>query len=311
MALTSQQNYALTRTELDGIFYQVYENVSQMPGHATCETAEIFKPMSIDRQAYITETYGGLGLLEQTGEMQTNSTDNVVFGNKIVRPVLDWTKNIDISKNYFDDDFHGTYTKIIQDMARVARATQSTVAFGLFRNAWTTTLTNDGLALAGSHNLLKGGTFNVDLGAGGAFPLSPANLNTGITTLLQQPNEANVVLGCMPSILLVELSILKYALEITESALIADSGNNNINVFRSSYGFKVFSSPYMGQNVGTPAGAWFLLSDNHSVTRMVRQGIETFLRPWGMSNNRTYNYQMNYRESYFVENYVGIVAGKN
>jgi hypothetical protein len=52
--------------------------------------------------------------------------------------------------------------------------------------------------------------------------------------------------------------------------------------------------------------AWFLMSRNHSVTRLIRQGIQTALRDWTYSNNRSYLYQANFREAVYVPDYVGI-----
>jgi hypothetical protein len=102
--------------------------------------------------------------------------------------------------------------------------------------------------------------------------------------------------------------LFKHAVEITDSALIADSGNNNLNVFRSAYGITVYTSPYMDAVAGGSDTAWFLLARNHSITRIVRQGLQTFLRDWGFSNNRTYLYQCNFRETVYVPDYSGVVG---
>jgi phage major head subunit gpT-like protein len=127
--------------------------------------------------------------------------------------------------------------------------------------------------------------------------------------LRQQKNQAGVILGNNPSVLLVPSKLHKHAIEITDSALIADSGNNNINVYRSAYGMTVYSSPWMDATVsGGSDTAWFLLARNHAVTRLIRQGIETSLRDWTFSNNRTYLYQANFREAVYAPDYVGAIG---
>ncbi len=68
------------------------------------------------------------------------------------------------------------------------------------------------------------------------------------------------------------------------------------------------SSPYLGAAAGGSDTAWFMLTRNHSVSRLVRQGIETALRPWQYSNNRTYLYQGNFREEVYVPDYSGAVG---
>jgi hypothetical protein len=112
----------------------------------------------------------------------------------------------------------------------------------------------------------------------------------------------------VPSILLVPSKLFKLATEITESALVSDSGNNALNVYRSAYGITVYSSPYLGAAAGGSDTAWFLMTPDHSVTRIVRQGIQTALRDWSQSLNRTYLYQGNFREEVYVPDYAGAVG---
>jgi phage major head subunit gpT-like protein len=187
----------------------------------------------------------------------------------------------------------------------MARVTQDDNAFALFRNSFTTTLTADGVAfISASHPLIGGGTVsNVVSGA-----LSDTTLNTAIVALREQKNQAGVILGGVPSILLVPSKLFKLATQLTDSALVADSANNAINVYRSAYGFTVYSSPYLGAAAGGSDTAWWLLTPNHSVSRLIRQGVETALRPWQYSNNRTYLYQGNYREQVFVPDFAGAVG---
>jgi len=138
--------------------------------------------------------------------------------------------------------------------------------------------------------------------------LDPTTLYAGIVKLRQQKNQAGVILGNVPSVLLVPSKLYKHAIEITDSALIADSANNNINVYRSAYGITIYTSPYMDAAAGGSDTAWFLLAKNHAVTRLIRQGIQTALRDWSVSNNRTYFYQANFREAVYCPDYVGAVG---
>lgn len=155
--------------------------------------------------------------------------------------------------------------------------------------------------LSSVHTLIGGGTVTNSSTAA----LSDTSLNTAIVALREQKNQAGIILGGVPSILLVPAKLFKYATQLTESALVADNANNAINVYRSAYGITVYSSPYLGAAAGGSDTAWFLLTPQHSVSRLIRQGIETALRPWQYSNNRTYLYQGNFRESYFVPDYAG------
>lgn len=199
----------------------------------------------------------------------------------------------------------GVWARTVTDLALKARVSQDQNAFKIFRGGFTTTLTADGVALfSASHTLIGGGTVsNLISGA-----LSVATINLGIIALAEQKDQAGVLLGQQPAVLLVPPALIKKAIEYTDSALIADLANNNINVYRSAYGFRVFSNPYLGAAAGGSDTAWFMLARNHGIKRIIRQGIETFLRPWGYSNNRTYFYQANFREEVVAYDYVGAVG---
>jgi len=201
---------------------------------------------------------------------------------------------------------HGVWSHDVADFALKARVTQDNNAFKVFRNAFTTQLTPDGVAaISAAHPLIGGGTTsNLISGA-----LSSTTLNTAIVALRNQVDQTNVVLGGVPSMLLVPSELFKLATEITESALISDSANNALNVYRSAYGITVWASPQLSAAVaGGSATAWFLMTRNNGVIRIVRQGIETALRDWRYSNNRTYFYQGNFREEVYVQDYSGLVG---
>lgn len=293
------------RTELDRVFYQNFQYDSSYPGIATAGTAELFKPMNIDRAAYVEEIFKGAPLFPIVGEIQTVPVTTPIVGNKLTTYIQDFAQGIQLSKDLFDDNMHGVWSRNVSDLALKARVTQDQNAFGVFRNGFTTTLTADGAAwISASHTLLNGQTYsNIITGA-----LSPTTLNTAIVALRQQVDQSGVILGNVPSMLVVPSALFKHATEITDSALIADSGNNNINVFRSAYGITIYTSPYLDAVAGGSDTAWFLLAKNHCVTRIIRQGVETFLRNWGYSDNRTYFYQANFREVVYVPDYIGAVG---
>lgn len=303
--LTEQQNFAVVRTELDRVFYQNFEYDASFPSIATANTADLFKPMNITNAAYIEQIFKGSSLFPVIGEIGTVPSFTPQAANKMTTFVRDFAQGVDLSKNWFDDNMHGMYERIVADLGLKARVTMDANAFALFRGAFTTTLTADGVAfISASHVLLSGSTYsNIVSGA-----LSPTTLNDGIVKLRQQVDQAGVVLGNVPAILLVPSALFKKAIEYTDSELIPDSANNNVNVYKSAYGIKVYTSPYLDAVAGGSDTAWFLLAKNHCVTRIIRQGVQTFLRDWGFSNNRSYFYQVNFRETVYVPDYIGAVG---
>jgi hypothetical protein len=125
---------------------------------------------------------------------------------------------------------------------------------------------------------------------------------------MEQKDQSGVIRGSSPAVLLVPPALWKHAREITDSALIADSSQNNVNVYRSALGITVYTSHWLGAVAGGSDTAWFLLAKRHGFTRLIRQGLETALTDWRYSNNLTYRYQANFRENYFCADYAGSVG---
>ncbi len=300
---TEAQNFSIVQTELDKVFFQSFDYNPTFPGVARATNAEIFKPQETTHAAWIQSINKGSGLFPSIGETATVPLSTPHVTNKQTTTIATFAQAIDISKQLFDDNMHGVWAADVQDFAEKALITMDYNAFALFRNGFNTALTADGVSIFNaSHTLIGGGTQSNT----GTAALTPTSLNDGITNLVQQKDQSGVVRGNSPAVLLVPPALWKHAREITDSALIADLANNNINVYRSALGITVWTSPFLGTAVGGGSDtAWFLLAKRHGFTRLVRQGVETALTPWQYSNNLTYRYQANFREAYFCADYAG------
>ena len=306
MAFTSADNLAITRTELDGVFFQSFEDSEGGAfGIATAENGKIFRKIPTTHSAYIHQVNKGSGLWKLTGETEVVSGSTPKTGYKNTVLVSDYTDKIDISKNLFDDNMHNVWSEDVKEFAVMARTTQDYNAFGLFRGAFTTTLTPDGVAwFSASHVTLSGETVsNLVTGA-----LTEATLNLALVALREQKNQAGVVRGSTGKYLVVAPKNWKNAIQITQSVLVNDSANNAVNVYLSVLGIEVMTSQHLGAVSGGSDTAWFMLSDFHGVKRVVRQGVQTVLVSWEYSTNRTYKYEGNFRETYFVADFAGAVA---
>jgi hypothetical protein len=301
---TEAQNFSIVQTELDKVFFQMFDGDETFPGVAHATTAEIFKPQETTHAAWIQSINKGSGLFPAIGETQAVPLSTPHVTNKQTTQILTFAQGIDISKQLFDDNMHGVWAEDVRDFAVKAKDTQDYSAFGLFRNGFTTALTADGNAIFSTHTLIGGGT-QVNNASGVGSALSPTSLNTAIVSLIEQKDQSGVIRGSSPSVLLVPPALWKHAREITDSALIADSGNNNVNVYRSALGITVYTSHWLGAAAGGSDTAWFLLAKRHGFTRLIRQGLETALTDWRYSNNLTYRYQANFRENYFCADYAG------
>lgn len=299
---TEAQNFSIVQTELDKVFFQMFDYDESFPGVAHATTASIFKPQETTHAAWIQSINKGSGLFPAIGETATVPLSTPHVTNKQTTQILTFAQGINISKQLFDDNMHGVWAEDVRDFAAKAKDTQDYTAFSLFRNGFTTALTADGSTIfATNHALIGGGTQSNT----GTAALTPTSLNTAIVNLVEQKDQSGVIRGSAPAVLLVPPTLWKHAREITDSALIADSGNNNVNVYRSALGITVWTSHWLGTVAGGSDTAWFLLANRHGFTRLIRQGIETALTDWRYSQNLTYFYQANFRENYFCADYAG------
>ncbi len=299
---TEAQNFSIVQTELDRVFFQQFDYNETFPGVARATTAEIFKPQDTTHAAWIQSVNKGSGLFPAVGETNTVPLSTPRVTNKQTTKILTFAQGIDISKQLFDDNMHGVWAADVEDFAIKARDTQDFNAFRIFRNGFVLELTADGVSFFNTaHPLIGGGTQSNT----GTATLTPASLNTAMVNLLEQKDQSGVIRGSSPAVLLVPPLLWKHAREITDSALIADSGNNNVNVYRSALGITVWTSHWLGAAAGGSDTAWFLLARRHGVTRLIRQGLETALTNWQYSNNLSYRYQANFREEVFVADYAG------
>lgn len=304
MSFNSQLNPNVVKTALDDVFMQKY-NENGMPGAATAMTSPVFMQDTADSSAVIMELFGGSGEWATRTEEQDVAQGQPKIGNQKTFSVVNYAKSIDIPKNFFDDNKHGAYEKMVKDFALKARVTRDKNAFAIYRNAFTTALTADGVALiSDSHVALDGTT--VDNKMTGV--LSTANLDIAIQMLQEQKSQDGTIVGHEPAVLLVPPKLRSLAERIVYSTLLQGTANNDLNPVKGLYGITVYTSPYLGAAAGGSDTAWFLLSNNHSITRWVRQGVQTDMVDYKFTRNNTYIYKGEYREVVGAMNFEGLVG---
>ncbi len=297
---TEQNNLLITQTKLDDVLFEMFDGRSTFPGRANAQTSSVFKVIDTTHSAYIEAVNKGVTLFQNTAEATQIAVSTPQVANTFIVNINTYTNSIYPTKQLFDDNMFSVWSREVKDMAEKFFITQDINAFNLYNGAFTTTLCANGFPLiAANYTLLSGGTYTNFINAA----LTNTSLKNAITILAKQPDQAGVVMGNTPHVLLVAQDIFDDAVRITNSVLTSGSAQNDINVYLSTYGFVVYASPYMTN------GTWFLLSNNHTVTRYIRQGLETALTSWQYSDNLTYKYQANFREGYGAISQVGIVGG--
>lgn len=222
--------------------------------------------------------------------------------NKTTFSVKKFAQSVRVPSEYFDDEMHSTINMMIRSMARNARVAREKNAWKIFNEGFTLTLTSDGVALfSDSHEAISGDTVDNK----GTTALSPDSLDAAIVALGEQLTQDGEIGGHMPSCLVVPMSLYKTAVEITDSVLEANTADNQLNVFSAKYGISIYTSPWLGANAGGDDNNWFLLADNHSITRWVREGISTDLVDAKYSDNDTHVYKGKFREVVGAMNFEG------
>lgn len=305
MSYNSTLNHDVVITKLDAVVYQEYE--AQPGPDALSVTDEVaYHQSSTDRAAVITDNYGGVGYFTERNEEQDLAGATPRIGNTKTSSVLNFAKQVVIPKHFFDDAQFDAIGKMMQDFGRKARVTKELKSQGLFRNAFTTQLTNDGVAfISANHTTVQGDTVsNLVTGA-----LADATLESAIISLRTQKAQDGTVGGHEASALIVPPALNKTAFIVTEAVLRPGTANNDPNWFSAKYGIVVKVGNYMGsQIVGGSDTAWFLFSRYHNVYRWVRQELVTNLVPYQYTPNWSYIYSGEYREVYDTITYEGAVG---
>lgn len=301
MSFSSKLNPNVVKTALDDVFYQEFDG-TQHPNYVDATSPDIFIQDTIDRAAVVEEVFGGTGLWGERKEEENVAQAFPKIGNKITFTVANFAQSVDIPKNFFDDNMHGAYEKMVRDMAETGRITRDSNAFAIYRGGFSTTKTADGVVLfSASHKTLNGDTVS----NAGVATLKESNLNLALTALLEQKAQDGTIRGQVGSTLLVPPALYKLACEITESELRSATGNNDMNVYSAKYGLRVATSPYLGAAAGGSDTAWYVLAKNHSIRRWVRQDVQTDLVDYRTQRNNNYIYKGEFREMYGAIDYAG------
>jgi len=306
----SGNNPSLVKTAIDKVFYPEFDYEDE-PGIANAKNSVLFMQDTTQLAAVITEEYSGVGEWESHDEEEERKLTTVRTGNQKTHNVANYKKTVKFPVEFFEDEKFGIVNRVIKDIAMRGRTTQDKKALSIYPDGLSGAATSsDGAALfSNSHTALGSGNTIDNLETGS---LTPANLETLIRVLLEQQAQDGDLGGHVAKGLLVPPILFPDALEITKSELKSGTGNNDLNYFSLIYpGMQVFQSPYVGAAYNSYANAntsHYLVSRNHSITRIVRKGITTQLVSPDTDDQDRYTYKARYREVTSVISWEGLVA---
>lgn len=294
---TQTLNPNIVKTKLDGVLFGKYDEMG-LPGYTDARDASVFNQETTDRASVELEEFAGTGYFDETGEGQDLNDSKFKTGRAKTVAVTKFTDKIGITSELADDDQWSVVNKATASLGLKARKTQDREALRRWVQGFTTTkyTVNDALPLfSNSHTTQSGATVN-NLGT---EVLSESALYTGILALQAQPEQDGTAAGHQPACLLVAPSNFKLAREILDSELKSGTGNNDLNYYSDEYpGMMLKTSLFLSTAYSGAASDpyWYLLSNNHTMMRYVRQPLTTAFTPWEYSSNDTAYYQAKFRE---------------
>jgi len=253
-----------------------------------------------------------VGAFQATGEQEEILNSDSRIGNQTTRNSQKWTKQVPISDEVFRADQVGKRERIGQQVGDRARLTQDKEAIlRTYGDAFTGTIftTDDAVALASNSHVTLGGITVDNLETGS---LTPANLWTQFTALANQLGQDGDAGSHVCEGVLVPFTLYKTLKEVTNSQLIANSAENNLNIFDTDYGtLQLRASIFLGSTFNSNANAntsYHLISQNHMIHRKVFYGLETKMIPPENTANDSWLYRAKYHEIAFPGSWTGYLG---
>lgn len=287
------------RTGIDAVLYEEFTRTMQ-PGYVNATDEMFFKQGETEGISFIHDEDSGVGDFEEVGEQEEFLNTDSFIGNKVTRNSQKYYKQVPISDEAFRADKVGKRADIGRKIGSNARRSQDKNAIlDTYGDAFAGSIftTPDGQPLASnSHVSLKGATVdNLETGA-----LSPDNLWTSVNSLANQKGQDGDAGSHLFEGFLSNFLLYKTAKEVMDSQLLANSTENNINIFETAFGqVQIGASIFLGSayNSATNANTSFhLLGRNHQILRKTFYGLTTHMKTPEQTNNDTYAMVAKYHE---------------
>lgn len=302
------------QTAIDGYVQSEY---NRKPVADTLDARDgfFFKQDQFDGIAHIWDEWSNVGAFDETGEQETIIDTNTLLGNTKVKRATKWMKQIPISAEAFKADKVGLRTRIGKDIGNRGLLSQDkNSVFNTYADliAGTLNTTPDGAAPASnSHTTIGAGGVTVDNLETGA--LNADNLWTVIQSLMNQKAQDGELGGHRFAGIVLPLILHRTAHEVLDSELVPYSGENQVNIFNTIYGsgVRINQSQFLGSAFNTNTNAnttYHVVSDDHTITRMVFSGLESKLILPEWTANDSYAERAKFMEAHFPKSWEGFVS---
>lgn len=299
------------KTAIDAAMFENFTR-EQVPAYLKSSDSFFFKQDNTDKVAFIWDEDSNVGAFQQTAEQEEILNTDSFVGNQKTKFSQKYTKQIPISDEAFRADQIGKRANIgknIGDRARLTQDKQSILdTYGDAFNGLLNT-TPDGQNLASnSHVTLKGVTVD-NLETGAMTPDNAWILNNSLTQQLAQDGDegSHNLEGVVTPFVL-----YKTTKEVLNSDLIANSAENNLNIFETDYGnVQIKATIFLNSQANKNANAntsYHFLGRNHMITRKVFYDLTSALLTPEQSANDTYAMRSKFHESHFPGSWTAYVG---
>lgn len=301
-----------TKTAIDAVLWETYGR-EQQPAYLRAEDSFFFQQGSTEgKTAFIWDEDSNVGAFAETGEQEEITNTDTFIGNQKTKNSQKFTKQIPISDEAFRADQVGKRQKIGTQVGDRARLTQDLKAIlNTYGDAFAGSVntTPDGTTLASnSHTTLKGITVdNLETGN-----MTPDNMWTCVVSLANQKGQDGDLGSQVFEGLVCPFLLYKTAKEVMNSTLLANSGENNVNIFDTDYGeVQIRASAFLGSQYNSATNAntsYHLISRNHMITRKVFYGLTTTMLTPENTSTDSYIYRAKFHEATFPGSWTGYVG---
>ena len=308
---TAELSPDAVKTAIDGVMWERYQR-DQQPSYLSAQDSMFFNSEGIDTYNFIYDEDSNVGMFEVTGEQQEIARTDTRIGNQTTATVVKYMKSIPISWEAFKADQVGKREKIGSQVGDRARLTQDFYSilntYGDAFNGSVSTTPDGDAAASNSHTTLTGATVdNLETGA-----LAPDALWTSVTSLANQKSQDGDAGSYVFEGLITPFTLYKTAKEVMNSVLVANSGENNVNIFDTDYGtVAIKASVFLGSTYNTNSNAntsYHLVSRNHQVMRKVFDGLNTDLIEPKYSDTDSWEHRSRFAEVAFWGSWNGYVG---
>lgn len=299
------------QTAIDAVMWEEFDRERQ-PSYLSARDETFIHSSGIDTYKFVFDEFSNVGMFEETGEQEEIRRTDARIGNQTTASVVKYMKSIPISWEAFKADKHNLRSQIGKDIGDRARLTQDTKAvlntYGdAFDGAVSTTPDGDAAA-SNSHTTLTGATVdNLETGA-----LAPDALWTAVTSLANQKAQDGDAGSYVFDGLVVPFTLYKTAKEVMNSVLVANSGENNVNIFDTDYGqVEIKASIFLGSTYNGNSNAntsYHLISRNHQIVRKVFSELNTDLIEPRYSDTDSWEERARFAECAFFGSWNGYLG---